>query len=156
MKVTVFTLADKEYGVDISQVREVIRMKEITPVPDTAGFVEGVISLRGRVIPIINLRKKLGLEEKPITSANRIIISRLDSHFVGVVVDSVTDVISIEEEDITPPDEVLKKARYLVGVCKLGERLILVADMEKLLSDKDRATIGKVEKRVEVRKKVKK
>jgi len=156
MKLTVFTLADKEYGVDISQVREVIRMKEITPVPDTAEFVEGVISLRGHVVPIISLRKKLGLEEKPTTSTNRIIISRPGNHFVGVIVDSVTDVISIEGGDITPPNEVLQKAKYLVGVAKLGERLILVADMEKLLSSKDRTVIGKVEKRIEVRKRVKK
>ena len=155
MKITVFALADKEYGVDISQVLEVIRMREITPVPDAADSVAGVISLRGKVIPVVGLRKKLGLEEKALSKLNRMIITHVNSHTVGVIVDSVSDVLSIEEAEITPPDEILKKAKYLIGVGKTGKRLILLVEMEKLLSEKEKTSISKVEKRVEVRKKEK-
>ena len=153
MKFTIFTLADKEYGVNISQVREVIRMRQITPVPEASDFVEGVISLRGKVAPVISLRKKLGLEEKKLSETNRIIVTEINGHALGVIVDNVTDVISLEAGEITPPDEVLKKAKYLIGVGKAGKRLILVADMQKLLTGEDKTKIGKVEKRVLVRKK---
>lgn len=153
MKITIFKLVDKDYGVNIDQVNEVIRMREITPVPDSADFVEGVISLRGAVVPLINLRKKLALPDIKLNPHNRIIITELNKKLVGVIVDSVSDVITIDEANITPPDEVLKQADYLIGVGKLENRLILIADISKLLDAKSKAGITNVYSRVELKKK---
>jgi len=153
MKLVIFTLAGKEYGVDIAYVREVIRMRKITPVPDAAGYVEGVMSLRGEVAPLINLGKKLGLESKNVTALSRIIVTGLKKKPVGLIVDGVSDVLDIEEGTVTPPDEVLKEATYLTGVAKLGARIILLVDIRKLLSGEATKSIENVQKRVEVKKK---
>jgi len=162
MKIIAFVINNKEYGVDLAQAREVIRMREFTPVPDASEFVEGVISLRGKVIPLISLRKKFGIEEKGASKSSRIIITQVDStsagngandHLTGVVVDKVTDVISVEPGDITPPDELLKKAKYFVGVAKIANRLILLIDIGKMLSGKAETSIKEVHKLVEIRRK---
>ncbi|RPI97093.1 MAG: purine-binding chemotaxis protein CheW [Spirochaetales bacterium] len=153
MKSVIFTLGDKEYGVDISEVREVIRLRPITRIPDTADFVEGVISLRGKVVPLINLRVRLGMDKTVLPKTGRIIITRVDSHSVGVIVDSVADVVSLDQASVTPPDEMLKDAEYLVGVARIGERLIIMTDIGKLLRGDIGSHIKKVHDRVEIRKK---
>lgn len=152
MDLTIFTINDKEYGVDIGQVRQVIRMKEITPVPDAGNAVEGVISLRGKVIPIINLKKKLGLVDDGIKKWQRIIITDIDGHTLGLVVDKVTDVVKLEPGEISAPDDVLKDAGYLVGVARSDKRLILVSDIGKMLSSEDKDKISGLHGRVEIRK----
>jgi len=151
MKLAIFNLGDKEYGMDIAQVREIIRLRLITPIPETADFVEGVISLHGQVIPIVNLRVKLGIEKKELLKTNRIIVVQVNAHHVGVIVDGVTDVISLDLENINAPDEILKEAGYLVGVAKKERRLILIVDMDKLLSNEISSQIQKVHEKVELR-----
>jgi purine-binding chemotaxis protein CheW len=153
MTLIAFRLEDKEYAVDITRVREIIRVAGITGIPDAAEFVEGVINLRGRVVPVISLRKKLGLQRKKSDRMNRIIITQVNSHFVGVLVDSVIDVISVEPGSVTPRDEVLKEARYLAGVGKVRDRLVLIMDLGKLLTGKERTSIEDLHERVELRKK---
>ena len=153
MELVIFKVAEKEYGADLKQVRQVIRMREVTQIPDAAKSVEGVISLRGRVVPLVSLRKKMGAEEKEISRWSRIIVTETDSAPVGVVVDTVLGVVTLEPGSITPPDEVLKDAGYLTGVARLDKRLILVIDIEKLLSLEDKDGIRKVHSRVEVKKK---
>lgn len=153
MHLLCFSLADKEYAVDISSVREVRRIKQVTPVPRALDFIEGVISLRGRVIPIINLRKKLSLPSAEKPSLNRVLITESNSHMLGIAVDSVIGVITIDESNIEPPDEILKKAEYLIGVGKIGKQLVLIADIEKLLSGEDKSGIAEVHKHVEIKKK---
>ncbi|MCX5679990.1 MAG: chemotaxis protein CheW [Candidatus Omnitrophica bacterium] len=152
MELVIFRLADKEYGADIRQIRQVIRMREVTPVPDSAAFVEGVISLHGKVIPLVSLRKKMGVSAEKPSRWSRIIVTTLDSNLIGVVVDTVSDVISVETASITPPDDVLKNASYLEGVAKLFNRLILIVNIEKLLTKDDRIGIDEVHKKVEIRK----
>ncbi|MFH1414365.1 MAG: chemotaxis protein CheW [Candidatus Omnitrophota bacterium] len=153
MKVVIFSLADKDYGVDIERVREVIRMREITPIPDTAEFVEGVINLRGKVIPVINLRTKLGLERKKLANSDRILITKIKSNLIGLLVDQAPEVITIDQASIVPPDDLLKDADYLIGVAKLMERLVLITNIEKLLNAEAAESIQKIEEKVEVRKK---
>lgn len=151
MKLAIFNLTDKEYGLEIAQLHEVIRLRPITPIPDTADFVEGVISLHGKVIPLVNLRVKLGMERVNLLKTNRIIIVQVNAHHVGVIVDGVNDVIEIDTADINPPDEILKEAAYLVGVAKKAQRLILIVDMAKLLSADLSSQLQKVHQRVELR-----
>lgn len=155
MHLLCFNLADKEYAVDIKSVREVRRIKQITPVPKTLDFIEGVVSLRGRVIPIINLRKKLSLPSPEKISLNRVLITESNKHMLGIAVDSVIGVVSIDNSNIEPPDDVLKKAEYLIGVGKIGNRLILIVDIEKLLSGEEKSGIADVHKHIEVKKKTK-
>lgn len=147
-----FTLADKEYAVNIDGVREVRRIRSITPIPKALDFIEGVVSIKGRVIPIINLRKKLGLPAAESTDLNRVLITESNNHIFGLAVDSVVGVISLDEKSIEPPDEILKKAEYLIGVGKINKRLILITDIGKLLSSEDRSGIAEVHKKVEVKK----
>ena len=95
MAIVVFNILNREYGINISQVREVIRPRRITPVPESAGFIEGVIMLRGKVMPVVNLRKKFGIEAKALDKKSRIIIAQLENHTLGVIVDAVSDVLRI-------------------------------------------------------------
>ena len=152
MKNLVFSVADKQYGVNILQVREVVRMRQVTPVPDVAAFIEGVISLRGKVIPLINLRKKLGFPAQADAS-NRIVVTRVQANWVGVVVDKVKDVVTFQPEEITQPDDMLKSARYLKGVVNLDSNLVLIVDIAGMLMDDEQASLQKVQERVEVKKK---
>ena len=153
MKIVIFRIADREYGVSIAQVSEVMRMREIIPVPDSSEFVEGVISLRGRVVPVLSMRRKFGLEKKAKEKSDRIIITRIKDHILGVIVDEVTEVIYVDETVITPPDEILKDAQYLTGVARTDKRIILIMDLEKILSGKEKENIENVHRRVEIRKK---
>ena len=153
MHLLCFNLAEKEYAVSIESVREVRRIKKITPIPKALDFIEGVVSLRGRVVPIINLRKKLGLSSDKSSSFNRVLITESNNHILGIAVDSVIGVTAIDKANIEPPDEILKKAEYLIGVGKIAKRLILVIDMEKLLSGEEKGSIADVHKKVEIRKK---
>jgi purine-binding chemotaxis protein CheW len=153
MKVVIFTVKGKEYGIDIAGVRQVIRMREIVPVPDAAAFVEGVICLRTKVVPVVSLCKKLGLKDEAPARGGRIIVTQVEGHTIGVVVDMVTDVVTIDPASVSAPDDVLKDAGYLVGVAKVGPRLILIADLEKLLGPEDRTSIEAAGSRVEVKQK---
>lgn len=153
MHLLCFDLADKEYAVNIESVREVRRVKQVTPIPKALDFIEGVISLKGRVVPIINLRKKLGLPSVKSTSFNRVLITESNNHVLGIAVDSVLGVTAIDKANMEPPDEVLKKAEYLIGVGKIAKRLILIIDIEKLLSGEEKSGILDVHKRIEIRKK---
>lgn len=152
MKVLIFSVGEKDYATDIAHVREVIRKRKVTPVPETAAFVEGVITLRGRVIPLINLRKKLGMKSQEVPS-NRIVVTTIENHWTGILVDQVKDVVTFKPEEITQPDEVLQGAAYLVGVTKWQGKVVLLADLTKLLKGEETDSLQKVQERVEIKKK---
>ena len=151
MKFVIFTLAEKSYGVDINQVIEVIRMRKITPVPDAAAFVEGVVSVRGKIITLINLRKKLGMEARPLGKSDRIIVSRTADHVIGLAVDSVSGVVNIDKADIALPDEALSGASYLIGVVRKENKIILLADIEKFLTKDAKEDLARIKSRVKMK-----
>ncbi len=152
MKVLVFSIGEKDYGVDITQVREVIRKKKVTPVPETAAFVEGVFSSRGRVIPLINLRKKLGMTSEEVSSG-RVIITTIRDHWTGILVDQVKAIITLEPGAVTRPDEMLQGAGYFVGVARWKGQLVLLIDLPGFLKVEEIGTLQRVQERVEIRKK---
>ena len=119
-QLVVFTLANETYGVDISTVNEIIRMQEITEVPMTPDFVEGVINLRGRIVPVIDLRKRFNLEMAEVTQSSRIIVVELNDITVGMIVDSVSEVLRLPKENTepTPPMVSGVDSAYLKGVGK--------------------------------------
>ena len=150
MNLIIFTAGDKEYAADIRQVRQVIRLREVTVIPEAPDFVEGVIGLHHRAVSLISMRKKLGYEKRERNKSNRIIIAQINSHMVGMVVDKVIDVVAVGAESIELPDEVLKEARCLTGIAEIQERLIPIIDIAKLLTHKDKIQIAKVHKRVKI------
>jgi purine-binding chemotaxis protein CheW len=137
IKAILFKLAEEEYGVDVAQVLSIEKMSPMTRVPKTPPFVKGVINLRGVVVPVIDLRGRFGLPEKEYTEETRIIIVKVSDMEVGLIVDTASDVIDIDSEAIADPPEVVGgiKAKYLRGVCKLGEdRLLVMLNLTEVLN----------------------
>jgi len=136
MKVIVFRLDNEEYGVSVQQVKSIERMEHITRVPNTPPFVKGVINLRGVVIPIIELRVRFGINQKEYNESTRIIIVNVDDLEVGLIVDAANDVIDIPVNAIEPPPKVVGgvESIYLRGVAKLADRLLILLNLDKVLS----------------------
>ena len=139
-QLVVFDLDSESYGVDIGAVREIIRMQEITRVPRTPEFVEGVINLRGKVIPVVDLRKRFGLTEGERNKDNRIVVVDIGGQDIGVVVDAVTEVLRIFTSAIEPPSSVITSAdsEYLLGIAKLDDKMIILLELESVLSEKEK------------------
>lgn len=146
-KVIVFQLKDEEYAVSVEQVGSIERIQSITRVPQTAAFVKGVINLRGVVTPIIDLRVRFGIEETAFNELSRIIIVYLDDMEVGLIVDEANDVIDIPENVIEPAPEVIGTVDvdYIEGVAKLDNRLLILLDLQKVLSKEELKELKAVE-----------
>ncbi|QDX94977.1 chemotaxis protein CheW [Brevibacillus laterosporus] len=139
VKVIIFRLVDEEYGVEVQQVKSIEKLEHITRVPRTPVFVKGVINLRGVVTPIIDLRSRFQLEEAEYTEATRVIIVAVDELEVGLIVDSANDVVDIPVNAIEPPPAVVGgvEATYLRGVAKLEKRLLILLNLDKVLSTEE-------------------
>ena len=137
LQLVVFDLAEETYGVDIGSVREIIRIQEITKVPRTPDFVEGVINLRGKVIPVIDLRKRFGFLSTEHTKDTRIVVVDINGNDIGVVVDAVTEVLRLSADSVEPPTGAITTADsdYLLGIAKLETRLIILLDLQKALAN---------------------
>jgi len=133
----VFRLENEEYGIDILRVKEIKEMMRITRVPKAAHFVRGVINLRGEVIPVIELRKKFNLPEGKESESTRIIIVSVDDITVGLVVDTSSEVIEISSDAIEEAPEVVGNVDQgnIYGIGKVGERLIILLDIVKIISN---------------------
>ncbi|HEX7713958.1 MAG TPA: chemotaxis protein CheW [Bacillota bacterium] len=144
-QLVIFKLADEEFGVDILKVNEIEKLDQgITRVPKAPAFVEGVINLRGEVIPIVDLRRRFGLAMREIGYDSRVIIVEAGGNKVGMTVDAVVEVARINESAIEPAPSITKgvNSYYLSGVAKLGERLIVLLDLEKALTAEEASEIG--------------
>ena len=132
-----FIVGGEEFGVDILKLREIIRIMPITKVPCADGFVEGAINLRGQIIPIINLRKRFGLPGKEFDRDTRIINMEVNNFVVGFIVDSVGQVRRISGNLVEPAPAVVATvdSEYINGVAKIEDRLLILLDMGKLVSD---------------------
>ena len=136
IQLVTFKIADEEFGVDILKVQEIIRMMPITKVPNAPSFVEGVINLRGKVIPVIDMRKRFGMPSCTRDSNTRIEVMDLQGQVVGFVVDAVSEVLRIKESTVEPPPAVVAGvgSEYMRGVGKLEDRLLILLDLDKLLN----------------------
>ncbi len=131
----VFELAGESNGVDIGRVQEIDRMTAIAIVPEAPAFVEGVINLRGRITPVVNLRSRFGLPRAESTARTRIVVAKSGEDWVGLVVDGVSEVLRIPDDAIEPPPAMATTAAsaYLHGIAKFGERLVILLDLECVL-----------------------
>lgn len=147
-QMVVFELENELYGVDIHQVQEIIRVPQITRVPRTPDFVEGVINLRGSVIPILDLRKRFGFPPGGEEDDRRIVVVEMDDKTLGVIVDAVTEVLLVDESAVEPPSPyiVTVDSQYIVGVARLDEQLIIVLDLNQVLSMGERDELARMEK----------
>ena len=157
-QLVVFTLGDETYGVDIATVREIIRMQAITAVPGTAHFVEGVINLRGTVIPVVDLRKRFRLNEAEHSKETRIVVLNSEGQEIGVIVDSVAEVLRVSSDAIEPPSSMITTtdSEYLLGIVKLPDRLVILLDTERLLSREDHNKLAAMASREEAKGEAKK
>jgi purine-binding chemotaxis protein CheW len=152
MQLVTFKLGNEEYAVNILKVQEINRMKEITRVPNTPNYVEGVINLRGKVIPVINLRSKFNLENKENDIQSRIMIMDIQGITMGLVVDAVSEVLRIPLSIIepTPPMASNISTEYIMGIAKLEDRLIILLDMDMLVGrPEDTSVIESAIKKIE-------
>ncbi|MEM0202452.1 MAG: chemotaxis protein CheW [Archaeoglobaceae archaeon] len=138
VQVIVFKLGEERYGVDISQVREIIRPTQITRIPNAPDFVEGVINLRGQITTIVNLRKRFGLPPKPIDNDTRIIVVEYNNAVIGMMVDTVNEVKYLSQKDIEALPSIItsrEEAKFLKGVGKLPDGLLILIDLNKVLNE---------------------
>ncbi len=146
-QLVVFDLSTEAYGVDIGAVREIIRLQDITKVPRTPEFVEGVINLRSKVIPVVDLRKRFGLPAEEESKENRIVVVDIGAQDIGVIVDAVTEVLRIATESVEPPASVIITAdsEYLLGIAKLDSRLIILLDLEQVLTEAEHNSLLEID-----------
>jgi purine-binding chemotaxis protein CheW len=139
-----FRLGDEEYGVDILKVHEIDRMMDITEVPNAPPSIEGVINLRGKVIPVINLRRKFNLPEREADSRTKIVVVDIGTS-AGMIVDSVSEVLRISSDIVEPPPAMTPgvSSEFIRGVGKLKDRLLILLDIEKLLGADEKANTAK-------------
>ncbi len=135
-----------EYGVPITKVQEIIPMAEPTRLPQVPDFVEGIINLRGKIIPIIDLKKRFAMDASQVTSESRSVVVEVEGQTVGIIVDEVSEVLRLSQDNIEPPPAVIGgiTAEYLTGVGKLEDRLLILLDMDKIFSDGEKAELFKV------------
>jgi len=143
IQLVTFSIGEEEFGVNILQVQEIIRTMEITNVPRAPEFVEGVINLRGKVIPIVDMRSRFGLESKEHDKYTRIIVIEIDMIIVGFVVDSVSEVLRLPANQVQPPPPVVAgmDSDYIDGVGKLEDRLLILLDLDSLLDNEEKEAL---------------
>lgn len=132
-----FKLGNEEFGVDIRKVQEINRMVEITKIPQAPHYCEGVINLRGKVLPVIDLRKKFEMEIEEWTRNTRIVVCEDGNSIVGIIVDAVEEVLRIPSSTIEPAPKIVSSvgSDYINGVAKLDERLLIFLDVSKIISE---------------------
>lgn len=135
-KYLTFVLNHEEYGLEILKVREIIGLMEITPVPQTPAFIKGIINLRGKVIPVIDLRLKFGMPEAEYTKETCIIVVNIDNRLMGIIVDTVSEVLDINAKDIEPAPSLGSsiKTDFILGMGKIKGKVKILLGIDKVLS----------------------
>lgn len=135
-QLVVFDLAGEVYGVNIEAVREIIRMQAVTYVPDAPEFVEGVINLRGRVIPVVDLRKRFSLTVTEVSEQSRVVVVDIGGEDIGVIVDAVTEVLRIAADSVEPTSSLVttEDSYYIEGIAKVDDRLLILLDINRALA----------------------
>lgn len=140
LRLVVFRLADELYGLNIVSVESIGVLAPITRVPGTPPYISGIINLRGRVTPVVDLRRRLGLAEAPYTNETRIVVVEHEDEQIGLLVDAVSEVRPAAAAEIEPPSALIADVgtQYIAGVIKAGDRLVIVLDLAQVLRREDR------------------
>ena len=139
IQIACFRLGEDLYAADIMRIKEIIRPQKLTSLPKSPAFVEGVLNLRGTVIPVIDLRKRFDFPVASHDKNTRLLIVAVGRQLLGLEVDEVTEVITLHVKDIKPPPQVVNgvSAEYLVGVCLVKDSLIMLLNLDKILTDRE-------------------
>lgn len=146
LQLVVFKLEQEEYGVDIMQVQEISPYQQLTKVPNSPSFVDGIVNLRGDVIPVVSLKRKFNIAESEVTELTRLIVINSGSRRTGFVVDDASEVITISDNDVeeAPPMIVGNDRKYIQGVGKLGNRILIILDLHKLLTEEEKNQLQEI------------
>ena len=138
-----FRLEDETYGINVMQVQEVLRYSEIAPVPGAPSYVLGIINLRGNVVTVIDTRQRFGLPPAEVTDNTRIVIIEADKQVVGILVDSVAEVVYLRQSEIETAPNVGNEeaAKFIQGVCNKNEELLILVDLEKMMTAQEWAEL---------------
>ena len=139
-----FRLDEEIYGINVMQVQEVLRVSEIAPVPGAPEYVLGIINLRGNVVTVIDTRERLGLSSKEVDDSTRIVIIEADKQVVGILVDSVAEVVDLRMSDVESAPNVGndESSKYIQGVASHDDELLILVDLNKLLTDEEWAELS--------------
>ncbi len=143
MQLVSFRLAQEEYGIEITKIQEIILMGEITRVPQTPHYIKGLINLRSTVIPIVDLRLRFGMSEEEVTDETRIMVVNVVGKTIGIIVDAVSEVLRVNEEQIAPPPPTVAGLgqEYLTGLVKFDSRLLIMLDIDQILGEEGNAAV---------------
>ncbi len=147
-KYLTFGLASEEYGLEILRVREIIGIMDITMVPQTPEYIKGVINLRGKVIPVVDLRTKFGMETTEYNRETCIIVVDVDSVLMGIIVDTVSEVLDIQKEEIEPPPSFGAKLStdFIMGIGKIKDKVVILLDVEQVLTLEEMSVVSSISK----------
>ena len=150
-QLVVFKLEKEHFGVNIESINGIVMMDEITKVPKAPNFIEGVINLRGSVIPVLDLRKRFGLEATPPTKSSRIVVVELSEGVIGMIVDEVSETFKISSEEIDPPSSFFEstETQFVKGVAKKSDGLVIILDLSSILTTSQMKAVSKIRKKVE-------
>ena len=154
VQLAVFRVGEQTYAIDIMRVKEVINPQPVTPVPRAPATLEGVIELRGQILPVVDLRKRFDRPASPLTSASKVILVRLPpggSSFVGLIVDGVREVVRLPRDEIRPAPAMAGQgdAAFFSGVCRLGDEIVMILDIDRILSSEERISIAGLQEALE-------
>jgi len=152
IQLVIFKIGKEEFGVNIHQVKEIVRLTSITPIPRAPKFIEGVVNLRGQVLAVMDLAKRLELPSQPRSEKTRIIIVEVENNIVGMIVDEVTEVLRLPMDKIEKTPQIIEsevEQKYIKGVGKLDNRLLILIDLANVLSLEEKEEIRKIEERGE-------
>jgi purine-binding chemotaxis protein CheW len=138
VQLVIFKLAKEDYGLPISKVQEINRMVPVTKLPNTPEFMEGIINLRGRVIPVLDLRKRFGFVSQETTDDTRIMVTDVSGQTVGLIVDAVNEVVKLAGNNIEPPPpSFILDANFVQGIGKLENRLVILLDIDHIITSQE-------------------
>jgi len=145
-QLVIFELGNGQYGIEIDTVEGIVKMQEITKIPYTPNFVEGVTDLRGAVLPVMDLSKRFGLPPQEETSETRIITVNMGIVKVGMIVSKVTEVLTIEDNIIQSPPEMIKNSDsdFITGIAKIESRLVVLLDLNRVLDMEEKVAIARI------------
>ena len=143
MQLVSFNLGEETYGIEITRIREIILVGDITQVPETPHYIKGLINLRSSVIPVIDLRARFGLPDGDLTEESRIMVLNVGSRTIGIVVDSVSEVLRVSKDQISPapPTVASLGKQYMTGLVRLDEQLLILLDVDQLFGEEDSSTM---------------
>ncbi len=143
VKLACFMVGEQYYAIDIMKIKQIIRPLKVTALPYAPEFIEGVVNLRGVVIPVMDMRKRFGMNQDQEVVEPKVIIVSVERHIVGIIVDDVLEVLTVSRSQIQPPPQLVKgiHSEYLSGVCKYEDDILLILNLDELLSSEEKVSL---------------